>query len=492
MLNNIREVGYIESFFTGVAKLRGLDHALINETLTDSKGVPQAMVVGFDKNFVDAIFFNEGYHVEDPIFSSGETFNIPVTDSYLGRVVNGIGIPIDGKPRIKGTNLPVFVESPGIMARVPIKRPFITGIKAIDATLPLGRGQRELIIGDRKLGKTTIATDIVLNQAESYPKVYCIYVICGRKDNEVDKLIDIFKKSGALRYSVIVAAPASTSLAEQYLAPQVGTVIAEYFRNSGRDALIIYDDLSAHAKVARSISLLLKRAPGREVYPGDIFSLHSSLLERSSQLTAKRGGGSLTALPIVETQEGDIASYIATNLISITDGQIYLDRGFYDKGYLPAIDIGLSVSRIGSQAQPPLLKESTKDLRLSLAQNRELEKLTDLENNLSGEAQSRIKRGKIILELLKQEKHSNITWQEQSLLYYTISLGKFDNLSETDLSSVKKYFFDFIKSKRKLLMGKIEKEIPLIQMKEEVADAAESFLKQFGEEKYESIPNTKI
>jgi F-type H+-transporting ATPase subunit alpha len=473
----VREIGFIDSYFTGVAKIKGIENALFGEILTDEQGNGVAFVIGFDEGFVDAIFFNDDFDTSAALYSSGNIFRVPVSENYLGRVVNGIGEPLDGKPKVEGEMKDIFLEAPPMMDRIPIQRPLVTGIKIIDTTLPLGRGQRELIIGDRKLGKTTIALDVVLNQSESSPKVYCVYVVTGRKDSEVERILDLMRKTGAMLYSVVVSAPSSTSLADQYLAPMVGTTIAEGFRDAGRDALVIYDDLTSHAKVARSISLLLKRAPGREVYPGDIFSLHASLLERSSQLSQDLGGGSLTALPIMETQEGDLASYIATNLISITDGQIYLDRGLYDKGSLPAIDIGLSVSRIGSQAQPKLLKDATKDLRLSLAQNRELEKLTQLENNLSAQSQSRIKRGKLILTLLRQDKHTLASWQEQVLLFTAVSLGKFDKLSDEDILSLEKNFLNFLMAKRKLVVAKIDTEQNLAKLTDDIGEAADAFLK---------------
>ena len=426
----MKEIGYVVSFFAGVAKVQGLPHIFLHEVLLDETDKAVAVVIGFDEKFVEALFFDEKFNLKKPVFRSFQPFSIPISENFTSRIIDGLGNSIDGLGSIQGKAISVFQQAPPIINREPVSTPLSTGIKIIDTNLPLGRGQRELIIGDRKLGKSTIAIDTVLNQKYAEPPVYCIYVICGQKEQKVRELISIFEKQNALLYTTVVAASADTSFAEQYLAPFVGCAIGEYFRDNGKDALVIYDDLSKHAKVYRDVSLLLERSPGREAYPGDIFSLHAGLLERAAKLSKEKGGGTLTALPIVETQEGDISSFIPTNLISITDGQIYLENGLFQKGFLPAVNVGLSVSRVGSQAQPNILKKVVGGIRLALAQHKELQKLSQLETVVSNEAQKKIYRGDLMLELLKQEKHTNVEWPEQTVLFYAVEQGFFDDIKK--------------------------------------------------------------
>ena len=426
----MKEIGYVVSFFAGVAKIQGLPHIFLHEVLLDETDKAVAIVIGFDEKFVEALFFDEKFNLKKPVFRSFQPFSIPISENFTSRIIDGLGNSIDGLGSIQGKAISVFQQAPPIINREPVSTPLSTGIKIIDTNLPLGRGQRELIIGDRKLGKSTIAIDTVLNQKYAEPPVYCIYVICGQKEQKVRELISIFEKQNALLYTTVVAASADTSFAEQYLAPFVGCAIGEYFRDNGKDALVIYDDLSKHAKVYRDVSLLLERSPGREAYPGDIFSLHAGLLERAAKLSKEKGGGTLTALPIVETQEGDISSFIPTNLISITDGQIYLENGLFQKGFLPAVNVGLSVSRVGSQAQPNILKKVVGGIRLALAQHKELQKLSQLETVVSNEAQKKIYRGDLMLELLKQEKHTNVEWPEQTVLFYAVEQGFFDDIEK--------------------------------------------------------------
>lgn len=426
----MKEIGYVVSFFAGVAKVQGLPHIFLHEVLLDETDKAVAIVIGFDEKFVEALFFDEKFNLKKPVFRSFQPFSIPISENFTSRIIDGLGNSMDGLGSIQGKAISVFQQAPPIINREPVSTPLSTGIKIIDTNLPLGRGQRELIIGDRKLGKSTIAIDTVLNQKYAEPPVYCIYVICGQKEQKVRELISIFEKQNALLYTTVVAASADTSFAEQYLAPFVGCAIGEYFRDNGKDALVIYDDLSKHAKVYRDVSLLLERSPGREAYPGDIFSLHAGLLERAAKLSKEKGGGTLTALPIVETQEGDISSFIPTNLISITDGQIYLENGLFQKGFLPAVNVGLSVSRVGSQAQPNILKKVVGGIRLALAQHKELQKLSQLETVVSNEAQKKIYRGDLMLELLKQEKHTNVEWPEQTVLFYAVEQGFFDDIKK--------------------------------------------------------------
>ncbi|MCL4360322.1 F0F1 ATP synthase subunit alpha [Patescibacteria group bacterium] len=424
-----KETGHINALFSGVAICGGFPYARLHEVILDSDGRPGGIVVGFREDYTEVLLFSERKNVGRPFFRSNTLMSIPVSERYIGRVVDGTGTPVDKHGAITGQLRPLFTKAPAIFDRKPVSRPFVTGIKIIDTVLPIGRGQRELIIGDRKLGKTTIAVDTILNQGRMHknPPV-CIYVSCGKKVSELEEIIRLFTREGAMTYTAVVAATADSPFASQYLAPFTGTTIGEYFRDLGSDVLIVYDDLTKHAASYRDISLLLSRAPGREAYPGDVFSLHAGLLERAGQLSDKRKGGSLTALPIVETQEGDLTSFISTNIISITDGQIYLERGLFQKRFLPAINVGLSVSRIGSKGQPDALREVTGGLRLALAQHRELQKLTQIETVLSQAARRTIERGELILELLKQDKHILVDWPVQVVLFYAAEQGYFDDI----------------------------------------------------------------
>jgi len=356
-LKNTDAFGSIFSFFSGVAKIQGLPRVFLHEVLLDEDGNKVALAIGFDEHFVDALFFNDNFDLSKKIYGSREIFSIASSDGYIGRTVDGFGNQTDGLGNIQGEKISVFRPAPQIIDRQPVVNPLSTGIKVIDTALPLGRGQRELIAGDRKLGKSSLAVDVVLNQKHAEPPVKCVYVVCGQKESKLREMLSVFEENNAFLYTSVVAATAKSSFAEKYLAPFVGCAIGEYFRDRGQDALVVYDDFSKHAKAYRDIALLLERPPGREAYPGDIFSLHAGILERSAKLSEKKGGGSLTALPIIETQEGDIASFIPTNLISITDGQIYLENGLLQKGFFPPINVGLSVSRLGSQVQPKIVKE---------------------------------------------------------------------------------------------------------------------------------------
>ncbi|MCA9361879.1 F0F1 ATP synthase subunit alpha [Candidatus Kaiserbacteria bacterium] len=449
--------GVILTFYAGVATLRGLANVFIHELLVDKTGAPAAVVIGFDNERVEALFVDEQFDTTQSVFRTGKQFSISVSDVYTGRVVDGLGRPRDGfAPIPDGVETSVFLEPPPIIHRKPITRPLITGIKVIDTTLPLGRGQRELIIGDRKLGKTTIATDIVLNQKYAKEPVHCVYVSSGQRAQKLDELVSRLETQNAFLYTTVVAATASDSFLAQYLAPFVGCTIAEHFRNSGLDALVVYDDLSRHAKVYRDVSLILGRVPGREAYPGDIFSLHAVLLERAAQLSDDQGGGSLTALPLIETLEGDVTAYIPTNIISITDGQIYLERGLFQKNFLPAVNVSLSVSRIGSQVQPRVLKEVLGGIRLALAQHKELQKLSQLDTTVSESVAKDIHRGNLMLELLKQDKHTHVTSAEQAVLFYTVENGFFDDFTEVEWGDFMVYLLDLFRSRHKPLLSQIE------------------------------------
>lgn len=481
--NRIKEAGQIISFFSGIAKIQGLSGVFLHEVLLDEDDAKVGIVISFAEDIVEVLFFDEEFDLNKPIFRSWQSFSIPVSDSYIGRVVNGLGNPYDQLEGIRGQITSVFHQAPPIIDREPISTPLITGIKIIDTSLPLGRGQRELIIGDRKLGKSTIAIDTVLNQKKAKTPVYCIYVICGQKEQKLNELISIFTKHNAFLYTTIIAATAGASFAQQYLAPFVGCTIGEYFRDQGKDALIIYDDLSKHAKTYRSISLLLERPPGREAYPGDIFSLHAGLLERAAKLSVKKGGGSLTALPIIETQEGDITSFIPTNLVSITDGQIYLEQGLFQKGFLPAVNVGLSVSRLGSQVQPPSLKKVVGGIRLALAQHKELQKLSQLETVVSDEAQKKIHRGDLTLELLKQRKHTSISSAGQTFLFYVVDEGFFDNIEKKKWSRFEVLLLELVENLYPAVLEKIASGIFDNKVKEKIQEIVGDFKQEFLLEK---------
>jgi F-type H+-transporting ATPase subunit alpha len=477
--NNTTESGNIVSFFQGVAKLKGLPHVFLHEMLVDKEKAAVAFVIGFDEEFVEALFFDESFDPKEKVFRSGELFSVPITEKLIGRTISGIGKPIDDFGPLRGSKYPVFRKAPPIIDREPVRVPLTTGIKIIDTVLPLGRGQRELLIGDRKLGKSTIAIDIVLNQKNASPSVICVYVVCGQKRQKLEDILTLFEKKNAFLHTIVVAATAGSSFGELYLAPFVGCAIGEYLRDKGRDALVIYDDLSKHAMAYRDIALLLGRAPGREAYPGDIFSLHAGLLERAAKLSQKKGGGSLTALPIIETQEGDITAFIPTNLISITDGQIYFERGLFQKGFLPAVNIGLSVSRVGSQAQPKSLQEVTGGIRLALAQHKELQRLAQLETTKSEEAKKSIHRGELLLELLKQEKHTRVSWPEQAILFYTMEEGHFDDLEKSSWKRFEELFLEFLRNRYFETILSVEKNGFTDSIEEAIKNIVTDFKNEF-------------
>ena len=450
-----KEVGHIRSFYSGVATITGLPDVFLNEVLVDGQDTPVALVVGFDENHVEALIFPETISSDASIYRSERSIAVPISDAYIGRVVDGFGRPIDGLAPITGEQKSIFSEALPIRDREPVVMPVTTGIKIIDTTLPIGRGQRELVIGDRKLGKSTLALDMVLHQRWADPAVFCIYTLIGAPLRKLEEAITLFEKFGAFRYSCIVAATSADSYAAQYVAPFVAATIAEHVRDQGRDALVIYDDLTRHANCYRDTALLLGRAPGREAYPGDVFSIHAQLLERAGKRAQSKGGGSVTAIPIIETQEGDITSFIATNIISITDGQIYLERGLFQKGYIPAVNVALSVSRVGSQAQHKALKEVTSGLRLALAQQKELQKLTQLETVVSQQSKEKIYRGELILELLKQDKEDTIPWAEQVVLFYLVEHGFFDDLERDEWRVFERHARELIHSRYKEVLHEI-------------------------------------
>jgi F-type H+/Na+-transporting ATPase subunit alpha len=407
------EIGWVNSVGDGIAYIDGIDHAMYGEIVIFENG-QKAMVQDIREDEIGCILFDDEEEIEEgtKVFRSGRMAGVPVGENFIGRVVNALGEPIDGKGRIDADDYrPLEQPAPGIVERKGVDTPLETGILSIDSMFPIGRGQRELIIGDRQTGKTSIAVDTILNQKDK--RVICIYVAIGQKASTVSKLVRTLEKHGAMEYSIVVSSTASEAAPLQYIAPYAGTALAEYFMYRGQDVLIVYDDLSKHAVAYRELSLLLERPPGREAYPGDVFYLHSRLLERSSRLSDALGGGSITALPIIETQEGDVSAYIPTNVISITDGQIFLESGLFFSGMRPAVNVGLSVSRVGGAAQTKAMKRAAGSIRIDLAQYREMEVFTQFSSDLDAVTRQQLEYGRALMELLKQPLEQPMSLTEQ-------------------------------------------------------------------------------
>lgn len=430
------EVGTVISVGDGIARAYGLDQAMAGELVEFASGV-MGLVLNLEEDNVGIALFGEDKNVQegDLVKRSGRVAEVPVGDNMKGRVVNSLGQPIDGKGEIKTSDMrPIEIKAPGVVYRQSVHEPLQTGIKAIDAMIPIGRGQRELILGDRQIGKTAIAVDTIINQKSE--DVYCIYVAIGQKQSTVAQVVDKLREHGAMEYTTVVAANASDPAPFQFIAPYAGCAFGEYFRDSGRHALIIYDDLTKHAWAYRQLSLLLRRPPGREAYPGDVFYLHSRLLERAAKMRKEDGGGSLTALPIIETQAGDVSAYIPTNVISITDGQIYLESDLFYSGVRPAINVGLSVSRVGGSAQVKAMKKVAGTLRLELAQYREVEAFSQFASDLDKATQAQLARGSRLVEALKQGQYEPVAVEKQILIIFAVSNGYLDDYP---VESVKKY-----------------------------------------------------
>ena len=407
------EVGTVVTVGDGIATIYGIDHAMYGEIVTFENGL-KGMVQDIRKNEIGCILLGSDTGIREgtKVARTGKKAGVPVGDAYVGRVVNALGEAIDGKGEIKSDDYrPIENEAPGIVDRKSVSVPLETGILSIDAMFPIGRGQRELIIGDRQTGKTSIALDTILNQKGK--DVICVYVAIGQKASTVAKVVNTLQTHGAMDYTIIVSSTASDCAPLQYIAPYAGTAMAEYFMHKGKDALIIYDDLSKHAVAYRALSLLLGRSPGREAYPGDVFYLHSRLLERSSRLSDEMGGGSITALPIIETQAGDVSAYIPTNVISITDGQIFLESGLFASGMRPAVNVGLSVSRVGGAAQTKAMKKASGSIRIDLAQYREMEVFTQFSSDLDAATKEELEYGSGLMELLKQPLYHPLSLHEK-------------------------------------------------------------------------------
>ena len=439
---NLRETGIVISVGDGIARIYGLENAMSGELLDFSQGIT-GMALNLEEDNIGAVIFGEDYKIKegDLVKRTGRIAQVPVGEALVGRVVDGLGAPIDGKGSIDTKEFRNIEHmAPGVVVRQPVKEPLQTGIKAIDSMIPIGRGQRELIIGDRGTGKTVIAIDTIINQKGN--DVFCIYVAIGQKRSSVARTVDLLTAYGAMEYTTVVAATASDPAPLQYMAPFAGCSMGEYFLDSGRHALIVYDDLSKHAVAYRQLSLLLRRPPAREAYPGDIFYLHSRLLERAAKWDDAHGAGSLTALPIIETQAGDVSAYIPTNVISITDGQIYLEPELFYSGVRPAINVGLSVSRVGGNAQIKAMKQVAGRLRLELAQYREMAAFAKFGSDLDKATQALLARGSRLTELLKQGQYVPIPVEKQVVLLYAGANGYIDTYPE---SSLKKYEQEVIK-----------------------------------------------
>ncbi len=469
-----QNVGSIRELGDGVAKIEGLGDAMLNEMIDLGDGVT-GLVLNLEETEVGVIILGDYTHLKegDEARTTGQLLQVPVGKSLLGRVVNVLGQPVDGKGPIRSdTTYPVEKIAPGISRRRSVDQPVQTGIMAIDAMIPIGRGQRELIIGDRATGKTTICLDTMISQAQlnkaaeaasdhSYRPLYCIYVAIGQKQSTIARVIATLEEAGAMPYTIVVASPASDSAANQYLVPFAGAAMGEWFMDNGMDALIVYDDLSKHAVAYRQVSLVLKRPSGREAYPGDVFYLHSRLLERAARVGEKYGNGSLTALPIIETQAGDVSAYIPTNVISITDGQIYLETDLFHQGVRPAISIGLSVSRVGSAAQPKAMKQVAGQLKGDLAQFRELAAFAQFGADLDAKTQAQIERGKRVMEIFKQPQYNPIPVDVQVAIIWTVQSGYVDGVPVERVKAFQSSFTDFLTTRHVEVLTTLKQEAAL-------------------------------
>ncbi len=477
---DVSEIGTVLSIGDGIARVYGLENAMASELLEFPNGI-FGMALNLEEDVVGAVIFGEDALINegDIVKRTGRIMEVPVGEAMLGRVVNAIGQPIDGKGPINAKETrQIDVVAPGIVDRQPVKEPLQTGLKAIDAMIPIGRGQRELIIGDRQTGKTAIGIDAIINQKGG--DVFCIYVAVGQKRASVARVVQTLEEHGAMDYTIVVAATASEPAPLQYIAPYSGCAMGEYFRDNGKHALIIYDDLSKQAASYRQLSLLLRRPPGREAYPGDVFYLHSRLLERAAKLSDELGGGSLTALPIIETQAGDVSGYIPTNVISITDGQIYLEPDLFFAGVRPAVNVGLSVSRVGGAAQTKAMKQVAGTLRLDLAQYRELAAFAQFGSDLDKATLMQIERGKRMVELLKQDQYQPMSLDEQIIVLYAGTQGFLDDLAVEAIKDFEKGLLSYIKSERPELKQEImEKKALDEELKNKLNAAISDFKSTF-------------
>lgn len=476
----MEEVGVVVEVGDGIARVWGLRSAVSSELLR-FPGDIYGLVLDLQEDSVGVALLgpDEAIKEGDEVRRTGRVLQTPVGEGFLGRVVDPLGRPLDGGPEIEPAGYRKTDEkAPGVIARKPVDTPLQTGIKCIDALTPIGRGQRELIIGDRRTGKTAIAVDTIINQKGQ--DVFCIYVAIGQKSSTIAKVVDAFKRYGAMEYTIVVAAAAEDPAPLQYIAPYAGCAMGEYFRDRGQDALIVYDDLSKHAVAYREISLLLRRPPGREAYPGDIFYTHSRLLERAARLSDEHGGGSLTALPIVETKAGDITAYIPTNLISITDGQIYLESDLFNKGQRPAMNVGLSVSRVGGAAQIPAMKEVAGQLRLELAQYRDLAAFAEFAQELDEASQAQLARGARVMEMLKQPQYQPMPVEEQVAALYVAVSGYLDDLPVEAVGNFEQRFLAYLREEHPQVLAELARERHMTDsVREGLERAAKAFKESF-------------
>ena len=477
---NVSETGSVISVGDGIARVYGLERVMAGEMVEFPHGVT-GIALNLEEDQVGTVLLGEYQEIKegDEVRRTGKIMSVPVGEAMVGRVVNALGQPIDGKgPVVTKETRPIEAIAPGVVDRRPVKEPLQTGLKAIDSMIPIGRGQRELIIGDRQTGKTAVAIDTIINQKGG--DVICIYVAIGQKRSTVAQVVKTLEDNGAMEYSVVVAATASDPAPMQYIAPYSGCAIGEYFRDSSRHALLIYDDLSKHAAAYREISLLLRRPPGREAYPGDVFYLHSRLLERAAKLNDAKGGGSLTALPIIETQAGDISAYIPTNVISITDGQIFLLADLFNSNVRPAIDVGLSVSRVGGSAQIKAMRQVAGSLRLDLAQFRELAAFALFGSELDKTSQAQLNRGRHLVEVLKQPQYSPLPVEKQILIVYAGTSGLLDDLPVEQVRAFEADLYRYLDSAHPALLQTIrEKKAMDDALKAEVNAALKEFKDRF-------------
>jgi len=476
----VENVGTVVEVQDGIARMTGLTDCLAMEML-EFPGGAVGVALNLEENTVGAMIMGDYYHIKegDTVKSTGRVLSVPVSSKMVGRVVDPLGRPIDGKGDIEAEErMPVEKIAPGVLTRQSVHEPVQTGIKSIDSMIPIGRGQRELIIGDRQIGKTAIAVDTIINQKGQ--DMTCIYVAVGQKESKIAQIVAKLEEAGAMDHTIVVVAGASDAAALSYIAPYTGTAIGEYFMGKGQDALVVYDDLSKHAWAYREISLLLRRPPGREAYPGDVFYLHSRLLERSAKLNKDNGGGSLTALPIIETQAGDVSAYIPTNVISITDGQIYLEPDLFYRGVRPAVSVGLSVSRVGSAAQTKAMKKVAGKLRLDLAQYRELEAFAQFATDLDDATRKQLERGKRSVELLKQGQYSPLTVAQQVAVLYALINGHLDEVPVERVKEWEESFLNYFGSAHRSLSQQVDKEKALTEeITKKLNEALAEFKKNF-------------
>jgi F-type H+-transporting ATPase subunit alpha len=483
---DVSEVGEITYVGDGVARVSGLENIMSSELVELPNNV-FGMALNLETDNVGIVLFGNSSLVKegDTAKRTGKIVEVPIGEELLGRVVNPLGQPLDGKGKINSNkSYPIERKALGVMQRQPVVEPLQTGLKSIDSMIPIGRGQRELIIGDRQTGKTAIAIDAIINQKDAFKAgdpVYCIYVAIGQKASTVARVVNELEKAGAMEYTIVVAANASDPAPMQYIAPYAGASMGEYFRDNSKHALIVYDDLTKQASAYRQMSLLLRRPPGREAYPGDVFYLHSRLLERASKLSKELGGGSLTALPVIETQEGDVSAYIPTNVISITDGQIFLDSDIFNAGVRPAVDVGISVSRVGGAAQIKAMKSIAGTLRLDLAQFRELEAFAKFGSDLDESTLQQLNRGKIMVEILKQNQYVPMSVSNQIAIIYAGINGFLDNVGIENISKYEKELVEYLEANNQSTLDKIASSGKLDESNEkELKSALDAFTKTFN------------